>query len=57
MKNTKHPTGKKGNRSTEQRRASALRVLRDAALKSVTGGFGSSAGPPMLPNASTDPIC
>jgi hypothetical protein len=52
MKNTKHSSGKKSNPSTQQRRASALRVLRDAALKSVTGGSGGGPPPP-----STDPIC
>jgi hypothetical protein len=52
MKNTKHPTGKKSNSSTQQLRTSALRVLRDAALKSVTGGTGGGPPPP-----STDPIC
>jgi hypothetical protein len=52
MKNTKHSSGKKANPSNQQLRASVLRVLREAALKSVTGGSGGGPPPP-----STDPIC
>jgi hypothetical protein len=52
VKNTKHPSGKKTNPSTQERRASTLRVLRDSALKSVKGGTGDGPPPP-----STDPIC
>jgi hypothetical protein len=52
MKNTKHPSGTHGNQSTQQRRASALRALRDSALKSVKGGAGTDPPPP-----SSDPIC
>ena len=52
MKNTKHPSGTQGNQSMQQRRASALRALRDSALKSVKGGAGTDPPPP-----SSDPIC
>lgn len=53
MKNTKHLSGKKGNPSTQQLRASKLRELRESALKSVKGGIGNDPPPP----PSSDPIC